>query len=191
MRGIPVFVGISPDSFENLSALCEKGLATSDIVIISGGSSVGTLDYAVDVIKSLPNNEIMVHGVSLRPGKPTIIARSGEKPIVGLPGHPVSAMVVFDLFIRPLIWRMAGYAGVLWPLGKRIPAVLARNVASPAGREDYIRVRVEEGEDGVIAHPILGKSGSISTMVNADGLIRIDIDSEGVDEGSPVEVLLF
>jgi len=189
--GIPVFMGISRDSFQELKSLSEKGLRTSDMLIISGGSSVGTLDYTTELIKSLPHNEIMVHGVSLRPGKPTIIGRSGLKPVVGLPGHPVSAMVVFDLFIRPLIWNLAGYAGSLWPLEKRISAILTRNVSSPPGREDYIRVRVEETEGGVMAHPILGKSGSISTMVNANGLIRIDIDSEGLEEGTPVEVLLF
>lgn len=189
--GIPLFMGIARDSFENLESLCEKGLQTSDMLIISGGSSVGTLDYTTDVIKSFPDSEIMVHGVSLRPGKPTIIGRSGAKPVVGLPGHPVSTMVVFDLFMRPLIWRLAGYAGPLWPLDKRVSAILTRNVSSPPGREDYIRVRAEETGGRVLAHPSLGKSGSISTMVNANGLIKIDIDSEGLEEGASVEVLLF
>jgi len=189
--GNPLFMGIARDSFENLKSLCEKGLQTSDMLIISGGSSVGALDYTTDVIKSFPDSDIMVHGVSLRPGKPTIIGRSGAKPIAGLPGHPVSAMVVFDLFMRPLIWRMAGYTGSLWPLGRRVSAILTRNVSSPPGREDYIRVRAEEKEGRVLAHPIMGKSGSISTMVKANGLIRIAIDSEGLEEGTLVEVLLY
>lgn len=189
--GTPFFVGIARDSFENLKSLCEKGFQTSDMLIISGGSSVGTLDYTTSVIKSFPDSETMVHGISLRPGKPTIIGRSGAKPVVGLPGHPVSAMVVFDLFMRPLIWRLAGHVEPLWPLGKRVSAILTRNVASPPGREDYIRVRAEETDGRVLAHPCLGKSGSISTMVKANGLIKIDIDSEGLEEGTLVEVLLF
>jgi molybdopterin molybdotransferase len=100
-------------------------------------------------------------------------------------------MVVFDLFMRPLIWRLAGYSGSLWPPEKRVSAILMRNVSSPPGREDYIRVRTEEKDGQVLAHPILGKSGSISTMVKANGLIRIDIDSEGLEEGTSVDVLLF
>jgi molybdopterin molybdotransferase len=189
--GVPVFMGIARDSFQDLKSVCEDGLRRSDMVILSGGSSVGTLDYTTEVIRSFPDSEIMVHGVSLRPGKPTIIGRSGVKPVLGLPGHPVSAMVVFDLFVKPLIWRLSGYAGSLWPLGKRVSATLTRNVSSPPGREDYIRVKAEAKESQVLAHPILGKSGSISTMVHANGLIRIDIDSEGLEEGTLVEVLLF
>ncbi len=189
--GAPFFMGIARDSFENLRSLCEKGLDTADMLIISGGSSVGTLDYTTEVIRSFPDSEIMVHGVSVRPGKPTIIGRSGHKPVVGLPGHPVSAMVVFDLFMRPLIWKLAGNGSSLSPLGKKVSAILTRNVSSPPGREDYIRVKAEKREDQVWAHPILGKSGSISTMVKANGLIKIEIDSEGLEEGSQVEVLLF
>jgi molybdopterin molybdotransferase len=189
--GVPHFMGISPDSFEDLRALCEQGITAADMVMISGGSSVGTMDHTIAVITSFSDSEIMVHGVSLRPGKPTIIGRIGPKPIVGLPGHPVSAMIVFDLFLRPLIWRLAGFEGPLWPLGKRMSAILTRNLSSAPGREDYIRVKIDEKEGHAKAHPILGKSGSVSTMVRADGLIRIDMDSEGLDEGTQVDVLLF
>ena len=189
--GIPIFLGIAPDSFEDLKALCEQGLARSDMLIVSGGSSVGTKDHTTAVIRSFSDSEIMAHGVSLRPGKPTIIGRTGTKPITGLPGHPVSAMIVFDLFMRPLIWRLAGYDGPLWPLGKRISALLTRNLSSLPGREDYIRVSLDEKDGQVTAHPILGKSGSISTMVRADGLVKIGMDSEGLDEGTRVEVFLF
>ncbi len=187
----PLFLGIARDSFDNMKSICEEGLRESDMLIVSGGSSVGTLDYTTEVIKSFPDSEIMVHGISLRPGKPTIIGRSGAKPVVGLPGHPVSAMVVFALFMKPLIWRLSGHVAPIRPLGKRVSAILTRNVPSPSGREDYIRVRAEEKEGKVLAHPILGKSGSISTMVEANGLIKIDIGSEGLEEGTPVEVLLF
>jgi molybdopterin molybdotransferase len=100
-------------------------------------------------------------------------------------------MVVFDLFIRPLIWRLSGYGGPTWPLGRKFSATLTRYVSSPPGREDYVPVRLEEREGQILAHPVPGKSGAISTMVHADGMIRIDIDSEGLDGGAPVEVLLF
>ena len=189
--GIPLFVGIAHDSLEKLRSLSEMGLEAGDMLVISGGSSVGTLDWTIEVIESLPESQILVHGLSLRPGKPTVIGRSRGKPIIGLPGHPVSAMVVFDLFIRPLIWRLSGYNGPTWPLGREVSAILTRNISSPPGREDYVRVRLEEREGRILAHPVLGKSGAISTMVHADGMIRIDIDSEGLDEGAPVTVLLF
>ena len=189
--GIPVFLGIAPDSFEAVRSLCEQGLSKSDMLIISGGSSVGAKDHTTAVIRSFSDGEIMAHGVSLRPGKPTIIGRAATKPIVGLPGHPVSAMIVFDLFMRPLIWKLAGYDGPLWPLGKRITARLTRNLPSLPGREDYIRVSLDEKGGHVMAHPILGKSGSISTMVRADGLVKIGMDAEGLDEGTQVEVFLF
>jgi molybdopterin molybdotransferase len=189
--GLPLFMGIARDTFENLKSLCDEGLQKADMVMISGGSSVGTLDYTTDVIQSFHDSEILVHGVSVRPGKPTIIGRSATKPFIGLPGHPVSAMVVFNLFVKPLIWRLSGYPGPLWPVGKRVSATLSRNVSSPPGREDYIRVRTEEKDGQILAYPILGKSGSISTMVRANGLIKIDIGSEGLEEGVSVEVLLF
>jgi molybdopterin molybdotransferase len=153
---------------------------------------VGVRDYTVEVFSSLPDSEILVHGVSVSPGKPTILARAGKKSLWGLPGHAVSAMIIFDLFLRPFIKRLCGEETGGERPGRFVEAVLVRNVASVHGREDYVRVRLERtGDGGLMAHPVLGKSGLISTMVKADGLIRIGLNSEGLVRGSRVRVDLF
>ncbi len=190
-RGLPLFLGISKDRYEDLSRLCHEGLKKSHCLLISGGSSVGTRDHTLKVIENMEGSEILVHGISISPGKPTIIARVGEKAIVGLPGHPVSAMVVFRVFIRHLIEVMGGVDSGVRRWTKGIKARISRNLASAQGREDYVRVRIERREDGLWAHPVLGTSGLISTMVNADGLISIGMHVEGLEKAEEVEVMLF
>jgi molybdopterin molybdotransferase len=189
--GIPLYLGIARDDFEELDQLFRRALAESDMVLISGGSSVGTRDFTLDVIKGLPRAELLVHGVSISPGKPTILARSNEKAIWGLPGQVTSAMVVFLVMIRPLLERLRGRTGDIPGSHRKVSAVLSRNVASVQGRTDFVRVRLVFREDQVVAEPILGKSGLIHTMVKADGLIGIDMNSEGLDKGTEVEVMLF
>ncbi len=190
-RGLPLFLGISKDRYEDLARLCHEGLKKSHCLLISGGSSVGARDHTLKVIENMEGSEILVHGISISPGKPTIIARVGEKAIVGLPGHPVSAMVVFRVFLKPLIEVMSGVDSGAERWTKGIKARVSRNLASAQGREDYVRVRIERSEDGLLAHPVLGKSGLISTMVNADGLISIGMHVEGLEKGEEVEVVLF
>ncbi|MDY6837368.1 MAG: molybdopterin molybdotransferase MoeA [Thermodesulfobacteriota bacterium] len=189
--GIPFYVGIAKDHFAELDHLCRKALSRADMVLISGGSSVGTRDFTLEVLQGLPDAEILVHGVSVSPGKPTILARSQDKPVWGLPGQVTSAMIVFHVMVRAALEKIGGRKED--ELGKRqeVPAMVSRNIASVQGREDYVRVRlVREGEN-LIAEPILGKSGLLHTMVKADGLIRIERDSEGLDKGSPVDVILL
>ena len=131
----------------------------------------------------------MFHGISISPGKPTILARVGNKAFWGLPGHVVSAMVVFSRIVKPYIEHVSGRSDIH---GKklRLTARLSRNLASAQGRVDYIRIRLQQ-KDGVLwAEPILGKSGLISTMVKADGLIEIGMNTEGLDKGAQVEVIL-
>jgi len=191
-HGLPVHLGLVRDDPQQLRAVVARGLEQADTVILSGGSSVGVRDYTVEVFSSFADSEILVHGVSVSPGKPTILARAGQKSLWGLPGHTVSAMITFDLFVRPLIERLSGEAVGPERPGRFIEATLARNVASVHGREDYVRVRLERAEDGSLAaHPVLGKSGLISTMVKADGLIRIGLNSEGLRRGAAVKVALF
>jgi molybdopterin molybdotransferase len=189
--GIPLHLGIARDSFDELDRLCREALAEADMVLISGGSSVGTRDFTLEVLQGLPDGEILVHGVSVSPGKPTILARSKDKPVWGLPGQVTSAMVVFHVMVRGALEKIGGRRED--ELGKRleVPAVVSRNLASVQGREDYVRVRLIRNGDQLYAEPILGKSGLIHTMVKADGLIRIDRDSEGLDKGSPVKVILI
>jgi molybdopterin molybdotransferase len=131
----------------------------------------------------------LVHGVSIKPGKPTILAKAGEKPVMGLPGHPASALIIFHLFVAPLIKRLQGQR--LVDYDQRIIARISRNIASAVGRSDYIRVKLEEREDGLWASPVFGKSGLISTLVKSDGMVEISANKEGILEGEIVHVHLF
>ena len=188
--GVPITLGIVGDNFGELFESCTTALAQSDMVLISGGSSVGTRDFTVEVLSALPDAGILVHGISISPGKPTILARSGNHAIWGLPGHVVSTMVVFEIVVRPFIERIAGLA----PEHKKIfrpSALLSRNLSSAQGRIDYVRVRLIAKEGVLWAEPILGKSGLIHTMVKADGLIEIGINSEGLNKGTVVDVILI
>ena len=156
--------------------------------MISGGSSVGTRDFTIEVLSAMPESFIMVHGISISPGKPTILAKTSNKAFWGLPGHVVSAMVVFNVVVRPFITRISGLTkDRVW----KIPAVLSRNIASAQGRTDFIRVKLISDHDTLMAEPVLGKSGLIRTMVKADGLIEIGINTEGLDKGSLVDVMLI
>jgi len=185
--GVPVVFGIVKDSRDDLMEKCRSALHTTDMVMISGGSSVGARDFTVEVLEALPHTDILVHGISISPGKPTILARSGQKPFWGLPGHAVSAMVVFAVVVRPFLDRLCGLPNATRQFG--VQAVLNRNIASAQGRVDFVRVRLFDQDGVVMAEPVLGKSGLIHTMVKADGLIAIGMNTEGLDEGTVVEVM--
>ncbi len=187
----PLYVGLCPDNFDPLKATVENALAEADTVWISGGSSVGTRDLTLKVFKTLPDFELLVHGISISPGKPTIIAKSGSKPIIGLPGHVASALVVAEVFLTRLVSGLSGR--VVSRLGSQtlIEAELSRNIESASGRDEYVRVKLNEKGDTLIAEPIFGKSGLLSTLVEADGLIRVDMNTEGLYQGQKIKVLLF
>jgi len=189
--GIPLYLGIARDNFDELHGLCKNALDQADMVLISGGSSVGSRDFTLEVIEALPDAEILVHGVSISPGKPTILAASKQKSIWGLPGQVTSAMVVFHVMVRPLLEKISGLSEDRLLAEREVSAVLSRNLASVQGREDYVRVKLVHRENQIYADPILGKSGLIHTMVKADGLVRIDINSEGLDKGTHVRVIAF
>lgn len=184
----PVRKGIVPDRYEALRDTLAETLDDSDMVILSGGSSVGVRDFTLQAISDMPDARILAHGISISPGKPTIIADCGGKPVLGLPGHVTSAMVVFAVLGVPILKRLSGEV----EMPSRLPVVAARvtrNLASAQGRDDFVRVRLERTEAGVLAEPILGKSGLIHTMVRADGLIRIPKHLEGLEKGDPVHVI--
>jgi molybdopterin molybdotransferase len=185
--GEPQHLGLVPDRFSTLQARCEEALDRGDICLISGGSSVGSRDLTLEVLGSFPNSEILVHGVAISPGKPTILARIGSKAFWGLPGHVASAMVVFQVLVRPFIDYVNG--GSL-SLGEGVPlqARLSRNVASKQGREDFVRVKLQRKDGNLVAEPIFGQSGLISTLVHAHGFISIHRQAEGVYAGETVEV---
>jgi len=188
--GVPLTYGIVRDNLNVLTRKCALALSQSDMVMISGGSSVGTRDFTISVLSSLPDASILVHGISISPGKPTILAKVGNKAFWGLPGHVVSAMVIFNVVVRPFIDHISGISRKQTRVWK-LPAILSRNISSAQGRTDYIRVRLVQRDNQLTAEPILGKSGLIRTMVKADGLIEVGMNIEGLDKDTPVEVILL
>ncbi len=187
--GEPRRYPVVPDDPAQLRAAVERALSETDLVLLAGGSSVGARDWTLEVLLGLPGAELLVHGVAIRPGKPVILVAIGARLLVGLPGNPVSALIVFRRFIRPYLCRLAGERGSLAPAAVR--ARLARSVASDAGKEDYVRVRLAGREGEWSAEPLLGKSTLIAPLVEADGLVVIPQGVEGLEAGAAVEVELF
>ena len=187
---IPVSYGIVRDNKEFLNQTLSLALKTSDMVLVSGGSSVGVRDVTIDALSALPEPRVLFHGISISPGKPTILAMSQNKALWGLPGHVVSAMVVFLKVVKPFIEHISGVTGLTGRM-IRVPAYLSRNLSSAQGRVDFVRVKLNTVDGKLAADPILGKSGLINTMVKADGLIEIGLNVEGLDRGEQVEVELL
>lgn len=187
----PMNLGLCGDDFHTLRGMVEKGLKEADSIWLSGGSSVGTRDMTLRVFESFENMELLVHGISISPGKPTIIARIGSCSVFGLPGHTASAMVVADVFLGPFLAHLSGEKGFPRKLYHEVEAKLARNIESASGREDYIRVRLERKGEELVAEPIFGKSGLISTLVEADGLVLVDRNLEGLYQDQRVSVMVF
>ena len=182
----PYYLGMARDTEEHIRSLLLAAMEY-DVVLISGGSSVGTRDLTSTMIAELGEPGILVHGVKLKPGKPTILAVAEGKPVVGLPGHPVSAQVVYGLFVTPLLRQLQGQTAEPAFL-PTVKARLTKNVPSAPGRTDCVRVRLRREEGQVWAEPVHGKSGLISTLVKADGLVTIPSAKEGLLAGDWVEV---
>jgi molybdopterin molybdotransferase len=187
-QAVPEILGIVPDSGDELYTVLAKAMDICDTVLISGGSSVGSRDFTVNAIARFPEAGILAHGVAISPGKPTILARIGNIAVWGLPGHAVSAMVVFEVLVRPFIENFSGLADG-GRLKLPVPARLSMNIPSVSGRTDFVRVKLGRAADGTLeATPIFGKSGEIRTMTRASGLVRIERDHEGVAAGTMVDV---
>ncbi len=187
----PEIIGLCRDKFGDLRGMVEKGLRRADTVWISGGSSVGTRDLTLKVIESFDGSEVLVHGISISPGKPTIIARVGAQGIFGLPGHTASAMVVAEVFLAPFLRKISGEGDFSRREEEVVRARLSRNIESASGRDDYIRVKLIRKDREWVAEPIFGKSGLISTLVDADGLLRVDRSTEGLYQDQLVDVMVF
>jgi molybdopterin molybdotransferase len=187
--GLPLLWGIIPDDLRALQSAAAAALAEGDMVVMSAGSSVSVRDMTVDVIDGLGEPGVLLHGVATRPGKPTIVGAVGGKPVLGLPGNPVSAMIQFDMLGVPAILALQGLSGS--PPRSRVWARLTQNVPSESGREDYVPARLEETAAGVLAIPVFGKSNLIYTLVQADGLIKVPINRGGLQAGDLIEVRLF
>ena len=187
--GVPVIGGIVPDRIDELRERAATALGDGDMLVMSAGSSVSVRDMTVEVIDGLGTPGVLLHGVATRPGKPTIVGVVDGKPVLGLPGNPVSAMIQFDMFGTPAVYWLQGLKqrprkGFVW-------ARLSQNLASESGREDYVPARLEDTERGLLAVPVFGKSNLIYTLVNADGLIKVPLNKSGIPAGELVEVHLF
>lgn len=193
--GIAIRYGIFGDRSEILKEAAAKALSECDVVIITAGSSASTRDMTAEVIRTLGEPGVLVHGINTRPGKPTILGVCAGKAVIGLPGNPVSALVNGYLFVIPVIEKLLG---ALPKPKATIRAKLTINLPSQAGREDWWPVRLvppspsrRGGWGEVKAEPIFGKSNLIFTLVAADGLLRISPDATGLSAGEVVEVVLI
>lgn len=182
-----VYGGIVKDDYEEFSRRARELYDQVDCLIVSGGSSVGAKDYTTDVIQSLGEPGVFVHGISIKPGKPTILAMANGKPVIGLPGHPASAMIIFKLFGERILRKLSGEKREHKP--ERVFARISKNIPSSMGRSDYIRVRLEERDGEWWAEPIIGKSGLITTLVKSDGIVEISSEKEGISQGEYVPVI--
>ncbi len=177
---------ISDDSSQ-LTAALTAALAKADMVIMSGGSSAGAKDFGAAAILAQPKGQVLAHGLALKPGKPTIIAKADAKPIIVLPGHPVAAIMVFEELLKPF-W--AAKIGLNAP-SHYLQAVLTENLHAAGGKITYQAVKISEQDGNYLAEPIYGKSGNISLLLNADGYIQMSANCEGLLKGSQVKIKLF
>ncbi|WP_425057761.1 Molybdopterin molybdenumtransferase [Sporomusa carbonis] len=178
--------GVVKDKFEDLLATVGKAASENQLVLVSGGSSVGARDHTVQVIEELGRQDIVFHGLAVKPGKPTIFGMVGSVPVFGLPGHPVAAMTICQTLVLPVVYRLQGRGPNR--VNCRIPARLTRNCASAPGRDDVLRVKLNWQGGEYLAEPVLGKSGLISVMTQADGVVRVPADSSGLYAGDIVTV---
>ena len=177
---------ILADSFPLFLEKSREFLERSDFLVISGGSSVGSRDFTTRTMQELGSPGLLVEGVSLKPGKPTLLASCGGKPVLGLPGHPISAQLVFSIFGAAIIKRLSGER--TRSFSPSVRAVLSRNLSSPAGQTEYVRVKLELASGELRASPVFGRSGMLSTLTAADGYLIIPAGSEGLLEGEIVKV---
>lgn len=186
--GDPLLLGIARDTLEDYQRLAHSRFADVDILLMTAGSSVSTRDYTRDVINSLGTPGVLQHGLAVKPGKPTILAVCDEKPVIGLPGNPVSALLVARQILVPLIKYALGEKP---QVPSTIKATLTSNIPSTTGRDDTVPVRLINRDGQLFAEPIFGKSNLIYTLVNADGLLQIPLNSNGLKVGTLIEIVRF
>ncbi len=182
----PVRMAIVRDDAALLKKAVQDALAAADCVVINAGSSAGREDLTAHVLGEL--GTVLVHGVNIKPGKPVILAIAQGRPVIGIPGYPVSAALTFSLFVRPLLAALQGRSA---PQEETVPAKLSRQVASTLGSEEFLRVKLGSVSGSLIATPVTRGAGALMSLVRADGIIRIPAESEGLAAGSTVEVELL
>jgi len=184
----PILYGIINDDFEKIRQTAKQALLECDVVLMSGGSSVGFKDETFKVINSLGEPGVLVHGIAVKPGKPTIIGKIQGKAVIGLPGHPASAFMIFKFVVCRIFDVMNG-AGNKYLKG--VSCEMKYNYPSNTGREEFLPVQLEENDGKIFVHPVFGKSGLITILTSADGYVHISRGSEGIAAGEKVEVVLF
>ena len=184
--GEPIFWDIVPDEPQALTEAVVKASLSADIIVVNAGSSAGSEDYTSDIVKSL--GELFVHGVAIKPGKPTILGIVDNKPFFGIPGYPVSAALSCELFLLPLLAKMLGQTVKERTM---INATLARRIVSVPGMDEFIRVKVGKVGGRYVASPLARGAGAIMSLVRADGYIEIPGSSQGIQESSEVAVHLL
>ncbi|SHH17013.1 molybdopterin biosynthesis protein [Tepidibacter thalassicus] len=179
---------ISPikDDYELLKNTILKAVDENDIVLINAGSSAGSEDYTVNIIKEI--GKVLVHGVAIKPGKPTILGIVNEKPVIGIPGYPVSSYIVFELFVKPLILKYSKFEEKKEEIRK---AVLSKRIVSTLKNKEFVRVNLGYVKDKLIATPLTRGAGVTMSLVKADGVVEVPQSSEGIEAGDWVEVKLL
>ena len=187
--GQPVRYGVVPDDADALRIKSLQALRDCDMLVITAGSSASVRDLTSQVVNTLGEPGVLVHGMNIRPGKPTILAICDGKPVIGLPGNPVSALVVARLVVLPVLRRLQGEPDNIFQAS--VKARLSLNIASQTGREDWIAVQLERSPEGFLAQPLFGKSNLIFTLARSDGLLRVEPDANGLNAGEIVDVYLW
>ncbi|MEA3337040.1 MAG: molybdopterin biosynthesis protein [Chloroflexota bacterium] len=175
-----------PDEFDRIRSAVEVALSDHDIVVINAGSSAGSEDFTARVVDDL--GQVLVHGAAIRPGHPVVLGIAGGKPVIGIPGFPVSAAMTFELFVKPLVYR---WQGLMPPERPIVRASLTQKVHSPLGEDEFLRVTVGRVGDRLVATPLKRGAGVIMSLVRADGIVQIPRFSEGEHAGSQVSVELL
>lgn len=187
--GIARRYGILPDQEEILLATSERALKECDVLVITAGSSASARDLTARVINKLGSPGVLVHGVNIKPGKPTILALCDHKVVVGLPGNPVSALVIAGLFVVPVVESLLGLVDV--GVRRKLSARLTTNVPSLAGRQEWVAARLSETSEGYQVEPIFSKSNLIFSLVRANCMIYVPADATGLSSGELVDVYLL
>lgn len=182
-----VAMAVVKDDFGLLEDTLRNSMEVSDVILVSGGSSMGTKDVTKDVINALGEPGVFIHGLAVKPGKPTIVGKIKNKVIFGLPGQPVSALVIYQTLVRYLIKHLYGDKGLI----PYITGELAVNIASAPGREHYVMVNISQENEKNVIFPVHGKSGLLTMMTKSVGYIKIDTNQEGLIKGQTVKVYLF
>ncbi|KMZ55150.1 molybdopterin biosynthesis protein [Dorea sp. D27] len=184
--GVPRRYATVPDDYEKIKEAVLTAVRENDIVIVNAGSSAGTEDYTVHILREL--GEVLVHGVAIKPGKPVILSVVEGKPVIGLPGYPVSAYIDFENFVRPV---MDLYSGEMKSRRNEMEAVLSKRLVSSLKHKEYVRVKVGKVDGRFVASPLARGAGAAMSLVRADGFCIIDKNSEGYEAGETVRVELF